>query len=222
MAIDLTGQGVIEAHTARLAEGVDHCLRAVALLDAQKGATPRDLATARLYAGIVLLEAARLDEADRELAQAVTEFSQEVGTQILLGRALDAQGALALRRGQTSPAVSLGRQAVSVLERVAARDGPTTVAARVHLGAALWADGSPGDAEPQLRAGIEALQRTFPAGHPSLTQARFLLGNALLASGRNAEAREVLMSVLEWQQAHLGPRDPRTLVSRRAVASTTR
>ena len=70
VAIDLTGQGVVEAHTGHLAEGVDHCLQAIALLDAQKSATPRDLATARLYAGIVLLEAGRLEEADRELAQA--------------------------------------------------------------------------------------------------------------------------------------------------------
>ena len=222
VAIDLTGQGVVEAHTPRLAEGVDHCLQAIALMGAQKSATPRDLATARLYAGFVLLEAGRLEEADRELAQAAAEFSHEGGTRILLGRALDAQGALALRRGQTARAVSLGREAVSVLERVASPDGPTTLMARVHLGAALWADGAARDAEPQLRAGIEALQRTFPAGHPSLAQARFLLGNALLASGRNVEAREVLMSVLEWQQAHLGPRDPRTLVSHRAVASTTR
>ena len=217
VAIDLTGLGVVEAYTRHLTGGVDHCLQAMALLENQKSATPRDLATARLYVGIVLLEAARLEDADRELARAAAEFSQEGGTQILLGRALDAQGALALRRGQAARAVSLGRQAVSVLERVASSDGPTTLMARVHLGAALWADGAPGDGEPLLRTGVEKLDQAFPAGHPELASARLLLGQALRASGHAAESRPLLTSALEWRLAHLGPTDPRTLAARQAL-----
>ena len=219
VALDLAWQGMIEAHTHRLAEAVDHSVQAVALLGAEKAATPRDLATARLYAGSVLLEAGRLPEADALLTQAVSEFSDAAGTQLLLGRALDAQGDLARRRGQTALAAALGQKAVSALERGVGPDNPTIVLARAHLGAALWAEGHEEEGEAQLRAGIERLERDFPAGHPDLASARCLLGNALATSDRRAEALPLLLSALEWREAHLGPRDPRTLATRRAVAS---
>jgi serine/threonine-protein kinase len=219
VAMDLAWQGMIEAHTHRLTEAVDHSLQAIALLGAEKTVTPRDLATARLYAGIVLLEAGRLPEADAELAQAVIPFSDEAGTQLLLGRALDAQGDLARRRNQTARAASLGRQAVSALERGVGRDSPTIALARVHLGDALWADGHEEEGEALMRAGIERLERDFPAGHPDLASAQCLFGNALATRGRRDEALPLLMSGLAWRQVHLGSADPRTLAVLRALAS---
>jgi tetratricopeptide (TPR) repeat protein len=219
VAWDLAWQGMIEAHTHRLAEAVDHCVQAVALLDAEKAATPRDLATARLYA--VSSCSRRTPSSRRRAHPGRQSVPDEAGTQLLLGRTLDAQGDLARRRGQTARARPLvGRP----FRRSSARrpgqphDRPGGV---LILGRPFGPTWPEEEGEALLRAGIERLERDFPAGHPDLASARCLLGNALATSGRRAEALPVLMSGLGWREAHLGPTDPRTLATRRAVASTS-
>jgi serine/threonine-protein kinase len=218
VAIDLTWEGAIEAHTERIDEAVDHSRQAVLLTDLLKTATPRDRATAHLNAGMVLLEAGEPEEAGSELSQAVAVFSQTGSIPLLLGRALDAQSELARTRGEITRAVSLGREALSLLEGRAGTRHPAVALARARLGAALCADGNPGEGEPLLRAGIETLRRQFPNGHPDLAAASLLLGSALAESGRAAEARPLLEAALAWREAHFGPKDARTLAVQRVLA----
>jgi serine/threonine-protein kinase len=218
VAIDLSWQGVIEAHTPRLQKAIDDSRQAVRLVAGLKGATPRDLATARLNAGIVLLEAGQLEQADLELTQAAAGFRQSSFNSLLLGRVLDAQGELARQRGESVAAAALGRQALSLLERGAGANHPAVAVARARLGAALWAGGSAGEGERLLLSALEMLLREFPNGNPDLATARFLLGSALVASGRTAEARPLLQASLEWRTAHFGPSDPRTLAASLGLA----
>jgi tetratricopeptide (TPR) repeat protein len=209
---------MIEAHTPRLRQAVEHTRKAAGLVAGLKGATPRDLALARSNAGIVLLEAGELEEADSELSQAADGFREAGSSSLLLGRVLDAQGDLARRRGETALAVTLGRQALSLLSRGVGENHPAFALARVHLGAALWAQGNPGEGERLMGAALETLAREFPNGSPDVAAAGFLLGSALAVSGRTAEARPLLLRALEWRKAHFGPSDPRTFAASLALS----
>jgi len=218
VALDLAWQGVIEAHTARIPEAERDAREALRVLTARGGATASDLAAVRTHAGIVLAEAARLGEADEQLSLAVSSLrAQQPQQAFLLGYALDAQGDVARRRGETSRATGLGQEALAILEGSAGPRHAATDLARVHAGAALWGAGRAGEGERQLRAGVLGLERSFPAGHHDLATARFLLGEALARGGRGAEARPLLQAANAWRQAHLGPDDPRTAAVRRVL-----
>ncbi len=219
VAVDLAWQGAIEAEAGRLVEAERDCRQAVALVDGQKDVGPINLGNVRSLAGGVFAEAGRLEEADRQLSQAVAIFREERRSGILLGRALDALGDAARRRGQKARAAEIARQALSILEKSGGSDHPAVALARAHAGATLWSAGETAEGERLLRAGVESLQRKFPDGHFELASARFLLGEALAKSGRATEARPLLQQSLEWRQTHLGAADPRTAAARRALLS---
>jgi serine/threonine protein kinase len=217
VALDLAWQGVIEGDAGRLAEAERDCRLALDLVDRQKEIGPINLGNVRSLAGSVLAEAGRLEEADRQLSEAVAVFRSSHRSGVWFGRALNALGDVARRRGQTAQAVELGREALAVLEKSGGADHPAAAVARVHVGAALWAAGQSAEGERLLRAGLGSLEREFPDGHFDLASARFLLGQALAKSGRVIEARPLLQQALEWRQAHLRAADPRTAAVRRAL-----
>ncbi len=217
VAGDLAWQGMIAAHTSRLTQAQGDVREVLRISRAQSGVAPGDLAWLRCYTGIVLAEAGHLDEGEGLVADAVTVFrAQKVGDADL-GFALDVASDLARQRGQGSRAAELGREALARLEGSAGKDHPGTMVARVHAGAALWADGKAAEGERLLRAGLEGLERRFPDGHRDLATANLLLGQVLTRSGRADEALPHLQSSLRWRAAHLGPADLRTLAVRRAL-----
>jgi len=220
VALDLAWQGVIEAETGRLAEAERDCRQALSLVDRQKDIGPITLGNVRSLAGSVLAEAGRLEEADEQLSQAVAVFRSSHRSGVWFGRALNALGNVARRRGQTAQAVEMGREALTVLEKSGGPNHPVLALARAHLGAALWAAGQASEGERLLRAGLGDLEREFPDGNFDLASAWFLLGQALAKSGRVIEAGLLLKQALEWRQTHLGPADPRTVAARRALDSS--
>ncbi|MFI5007278.1 MAG: tetratricopeptide repeat protein [Solirubrobacterales bacterium] len=217
VAMDLAWQAMIEAHTARLADGERDAREALRLFATQDGIAPVDMAWMRLYAGIVLGEAGRLEEADGQLSQAVAFARADSSDPTLLGRLLDPLGDVARRRGQAARAAEVGSEALQHLQRFLGADHPVTLVARVHAGAALWAAGRADEGEPALRVGTLGLEQKFPDGSYDLATAWLLRGEALARSGRPVEARPFLERALEWRQAHLGPADPRTVAVRRIL-----
>jgi serine/threonine-protein kinase len=218
VAMDLAWQGVIESHTGRLGEAERHCREAFRLFLEGQGIAPGDLAWMQIYVGLVLSETGQIQEADEELSEALAVSRKVASDPSLTGHALDATGDVARRRGQAERAASLGREALSVLQR--SEEHPATTLGLVHAGASLWAAREASEGERMLRSGLDSLEREFPNGHFDLAAARFLLGEALIRSGRAAEARLPLRQSVEWREAHLGRGDPRTAAARRALDST--
>ena len=218
VALDLANQAAIDARSGHVLPAAREARAAVGILDAQssRGAI---VATARTAAGAALAEIGQLEDADTQLSQALTVFRAQRREGIWFGRALDALGDVARRRGQSARAAELGPQALGILERSGGPEHPASVLARVHAGAALWADGRGDEGERLLRSGLEALASAFPAGHPDLATARFLLGDALARTGRAPEARPLLAAALEWRQRQYGAADARTTEVRRLLAA---
>ena len=217
--MDLAWQAMIEAHTARLADGERDAREALRLFATQDGIAPGDMAWMRFYAGIVLGEAGRLEEADEQLSQAVTFARADRSDPTMLGRFLDPLGDVSRRRGQAARAAELGSEALKHLERFLGADHPVTLVARVHAGAGLWAAGRADEGERELRAGTLGLEQKFPDGSYELATAWCLQGEALARSGRPVEARPLLERALEWRQVHLGRADPRTVAVRRILGT---
>jgi len=218
VAADLAWQGMIEARTGRLAAAERDVRETLRLIGAQTGLAPTDLAWLRFYAGTVLAQAERLDEADGLISQAVAVFRGGRISDGDRGRVLDGQSDVTRRRGQAARAAELGREALALLEPSLGAVHPTTLVARAHTGAALWAAGQAAEGEALLRAAVDGLSRRFPGGHPDLAASRFLLGDGLARSGRLGEARPLLQAALQWQEQHLGPGDPRTAAARASLA----
>jgi serine/threonine-protein kinase len=215
-AIDRAMQCSIGVRT-RLAQLQSECESAVAFFAAHPQAPATWRALALWYAGRGLAQAGRLVEADAVLA-AFVAFARSQGEGVYLGRALDALGDVARRRGQVARAVELGRAALAAQERGGGGDSGAMALARAHTGAALWASGQSQEGERELRAGVAWLERSFPQGHFDLATGRVLLGEALARSGRRAEAEPILRDALAWRLVHLGPGDPRVAEVRRLLA----
>jgi tetratricopeptide (TPR) repeat protein len=176
-----------------------------------------DLASSRIRFGVVLGEAGRLQESDRQLTEAVSVLDLNRKEGVTLGYALDALSDVARRRGQLARAIDLGRRALVVQERAEGESLSAIALTRVHTGAALVAHGEVDEGERLLRASVACLESTFSHGHFDLATARFLLGEALLRRGRVAEARPLLKRALQWRLRHLGAADPRTEAVRNAL-----
>jgi serine/threonine-protein kinase len=178
----------------------------------------RPEALTRAFCGAVLLEAGRQEEAEAELSRAVATL-REAGLQgPYTARVLDALGDAALRGGRPAEAVTHGREAVVLLEAAPGEPHSRLPLYRTRLGAALWASGRREEGVRLLRDGVAALESQFPEGHFDLATARLLLGRALLEGERPSDARRLLQAAVDWRQAHLGPRDPRTAAVRDLLA----
>jgi serine/threonine-protein kinase len=217
---DLVVQGMIEARTGRLADAQRDCSQALGFFAEHKSFGPRTEAVVRTACGKVLGEAGHLEEADLQFTQAVAQFRAAGLNGLSLGRALDALGDVARRRGDPARAVDLGRQALALQQGGSGEDTLAVALARIHAGAALCSTGQGEEGERLLRAGVAWIERAYPSGHFDLATGRLLLGEALLGSGRAPEARPFLQAAFDWRQAHLGRTDPRTLAARQALART--
>jgi eukaryotic-like serine/threonine-protein kinase len=209
-AIDRGMRCAIGVRTRRLNDALSDCEAVVGFLAAHPRSAPHWRALAGWYAGQGLAQAGRLEQADSVLAEVVS-FARAQGEGVYLGRALDALGDVARRRGQTARAVDLGRHALLAQERGGAAEAGAMALARAHTGAALCAAGQTAEGERLLRAGVTFFERSFPQGLYDLATAHVLLGEALVRSGRRAEAVPMLRDALEWRVRHLGAGDPRVL-----------
>jgi hypothetical protein len=122
VAHDRTWQAVIGAHTGRLADAERDSREALGIFDAQKGPFRADLPNVRMWNGIVLAEARRLDDADAVISRAASDLRAARQEGLFLGLALDALGDVACTRGQPSRARDLARAALPLLERGLGQD----------------------------------------------------------------------------------------------------
>ena len=220
VAHDRAWQAVIEAHTGHLGEAEHDCREAQRIFDAQEGPPRADLPNLRMWIGIVLAEADRLDQADAVIARAVSDLRSSRREGPFIAMALDALGDVARRRGQSSRARELTREALPLVERGLGEGHAATAMARLHAGAAAWDAGQQATGEPLMRAGVTQLEKQFPNGHHDLAAARFVLGDSLRQAGRGVEARPLLQDSLSWRQNHLGPTDRRTVETLHALKAT--
>ncbi|MFM7259806.1 MAG: protein kinase domain-containing protein [bacterium] len=202
------------AATGDTERALDH-YNAVRALHASSGSDARALRHVANAIGRALVEAGRLDEAERELAIAAD------GEDVIAAQALHNRAALERARGDLETAESTLREAIRRKRELKLPESDA-LDSEQELALILAESGRYNDAEPLARHVSRARLETLGARHPDTLRADNNLAEILLARGALAEARALLEPTARGFEEVLGGEHPDTLAARNNLAGTLR
>jgi tetratricopeptide (TPR) repeat protein/predicted Ser/Thr protein kinase len=167
--------------------------------------------------------AARLEEADRLLGEAVEGRTRVLGPdhrETLLG--LNNLALVALARKDAPRAESIYRDLIERTTRVLGPGHRDTARALLNHGRALAALGRSEEAEPRFREALLRAREAYPPGHYVVGIHAGAFADALLSFGRPAEALPLAEEAHATFSAALGPDHARTGNALRALETARR
>ncbi len=196
------------------AEALEPATEALLLISAEvPAADPRRLAFL-VDLGIVLNANGRIDEAARELQDALSHLrTLEPTPRDQLSRCLSTLGAIFLERREPS-AEALLTEALALRESSLPPDDPDLVDALNSLAVASMYGGRFDEAERLFRRALAIDTQSFPEAHPRRLRRMFNLAACLAQQGRAAEARPLMEDADAALQRSGAPDHPEFLKAR--------
>lgn len=139
------------------------------------------------------IDTLRPQNADRESEHLVAEVQSMLGV-------------LELRSGNVAQAVTLQREAASVLRRLRGEESAAYATALVQLGAALRQSDALDESERTLRRSVDVWRQITPSGSGGLSEAQGALARLFIGQSRFSEAEPLVNEVLEYRRRHFGNR----------------
>ncbi len=132
-----------------------------------------DIATSMLDLGKLLVEDQRFVEAETLFEEALAMRRRLVGdVHPIVANALDAQGVLALRRGDLEAATGAFSEALTIRETIFEEGHPDLAASFANLGEVHYHRKAYAEADRLYREALSIYQRAFGDDHPDATVAR--------------------------------------------------
>jgi len=186
-----------------------HYDRALAYLDADAGADPRERATVLDGRGRVLNDLGRLDEAEATLQEANQLFRRFRGEQHLAtGRNLYGLALVAYSDGRNDVAQQRIRESLTILARVLDKTNPLRADALSLQGSIYQAQGDLVRAERALADSVAAYQQVFKGGHYNIGIAEFYRAQVASQQGRPDSALKHLDAARRNYEASYGKVHP--------------
>jgi serine/threonine protein kinase/Tfp pilus assembly protein PilF len=213
---------------ARLLQSLATTLYNLGLLDAATEPQDQSLAIRRRELGLAhpdtlssifemgrLLQAqGKLDQAERNLRQAMDGFGKVFGSDHRdTLNAMNETALLLRRQGKLAETEAYHRLALEKQRRILGDDDPDTIVSIGNLGLVLLEQGKLSEAEPYYREALERWRRVRGNEHHGTISALMNLGSMLRAQGKLDEAEPYLREALEKHRRLLGDEHPETLVA---------
>lgn len=180
----------------RHAEARQHFVRALTILENERGPSHVDIAALHHDLGELALAAGWFSDGARSAQQALdvrTAAGLGDGPEAALDRLL--LGSLLIAAGHHDEAEPVLRRALEIFEAADDAESAEMAAGQLHLAKVLSAQGRLDEAEARYRRAIEIRRRVLGAAHPGVASALHDLGVLYESKGRSAEAQDV------WQEA---------------------
>ncbi len=178
-------RGVISYINADPEQALAHYDRALAYLQADSGADPRDMATILDGRGRVLSDLGRYDEAETTLQEANQLFRRFLGEQHLAtGRNLYGLALVAYSDGRNDIAQQRIVESLAILARVLDKTNPLRADALSLQGSIYQAQGDLVRADRALAGAVSAYQQAFKGGHYNIGIAEYYRAQVAMQQGR--------------------------------------
>ncbi|MEF8720152.1 MAG: tetratricopeptide repeat protein [Candidatus Accumulibacter necessarius] len=182
--------------------------KALKVAEANLGARHPSVAQLHRKLGAVLVDVARLEEAEARFRQALEVDTEVFGpADSIVAADRTNLATVAMRTGRVEEALDLLQSTVAMFRR----DSPVALAAMSNMSAALGRLGRSSEASELAHTVYETRLRTLGPDHPESLSSANNYAATLSDLGRFEEATRVLERTLEGRERVLGPNHPSTL-----------
>jgi len=219
VAWDLGALGALALRRARWAEAEEKLGRALDIARAKLGAEHRDVARYERDLARAALAQGRLDEAEVRARRAREILERQAPESPELPAALEAEGEVALARGDLAAARERFERALAVTEKISGPEHPELAGTLLDLAEVRLREGDAEAAAALCRRALAIAEQAHGAEHPDVGLALRGLGEALAAAGDSGAAAAQLERASALLEVRLGAEHPETRRARVALAA---